>query len=331
MGSGPTPRKSIPARSRKRDLGMFSAVQQPYKGGGEGVGTGAWGNNMKSSVRLAGVAIAILALAGCSEGQPQQAKSPPPPAVTVAKPVRKLVVDQDEYVGRFVAVASVEVRARVGGYLERINFTDGQMVKESDVLFVIDRRPYRHVLEQAKANLAQARANLAYAQADLDRGGQLMKDHTITQQTYDQRLQTKNVAEAAVKAQEEAVATAELDHEFTELRAPIAGRIGDRRVSIGNLVIGGLTGTPTLLATIVTVDPIRFEFTFDEAAYLRYERLAREGKDVTSREGSVIVAVKLIDEKDFVHQGRMEFVDNVIDKASGTIRGRAVFANPDGV
>jgi RND family efflux transporter MFP subunit len=284
--------------------------------------------------RFAGMAIAAFALvgAGCSEGQPQQAKAPPPPpTVTVAKPVRKLVVDQDEYVGRFVAVDTVEVRARVGGYLDKINFTDGQMVKQGDTLFVIDRRPYGHVLEQARANLAQAKANLVFAQADLDRGAQLVEDHTITQQVYDQRAQGKNVAEAAVKAREAAVATAELDFQFTELHAPISGRIGDRRVSVGNLVIGGITGTPTLLATVVSVDPIRFEFTFDEAAYLRYERLAHEGKEVTSREGSVIVAVKLLDENDFVHQGRLDFVDNVINKSSGTIRGRAVFSNPDGV
>jgi RND family efflux transporter MFP subunit len=283
--------------------------------------------------RLA-VVVAILGVAttGCSEGQPQQAKGPPPPpTVTVAKPIRKLVVDEDEYVGRFIAVDSVEIRARVGGYLDKINFTDGQMVKEGDVLFVIDRRPYRHVLEQAKANLAQARANLAYAQTDLDRAAQLVKDKTVTQQTYDQRLQTKNVAEAAVKAQEEAVATAELDHQFTELKAPISGRIGDRRVSVGNLVTGGISGNSTMLANIVSVDPIRFEFTFDEAAYLRYERMAKEGKDVTSREGSVVVSVKLLDEKDFTHQGRLDFVDNVIDKSSGTIRGRAVLSNPDGV
>jgi RND family efflux transporter MFP subunit len=288
---------------------------------------------MVISARFAGVAIAAfaLAVAGCSEGQPQQAKAPPPPTVTVAKPVRKLVVDQDEYVGRFVPVDTVEVRARVGGYLDKINFTDGQMVKQGDTLFVIDRRPYEHVLDQAKANLAQARANLAFAQADLERGAQLVKDHTVTQQVYDQRAQAKNVAEATVKAQEAAVAAAELDYQFTDLKAPISGRIGDRRVSVGNLVIGGITGTPTLLATVVSVDPIRFEFTFDEAAYLRYERLAHEGKDVTSREGSVIVGVKLLDENDFVHQGRLDFVDNVIDKASGTIRGRAVFSNPDGV
>jgi RND family efflux transporter MFP subunit len=287
---------------------------------------------MMLNCRFAGVAIAALALvgAGCSEGQPQQAKAPPP-TVTVAKPIQKLVVDQDEYVGRFVAVDMVEIRARVGGYLDRINFTDGQMVKQGDTLFIIDRRPYEHILEQAKGNLAQARANLAFTQADLERGAQLVKDHTITQQTYDQRAQAKSVAEATVKAQEAAVATAELDYQFTDLHAPISGRIGDRRVSVGNLVIGGITGTPTLLATIVSTDPIRFEFTFDEAAYLRYERLAHEGKDVTSREGSVIVAVKLLDENDFVHQGRLDFVDNVIDKASGTIRGRAVFSNPDGV
>jgi RND family efflux transporter MFP subunit len=287
-------------------------------------------------MRLARFAAAMaaigVAISGCNEGQPQQAKGPPPPpTVTVAKPTRQMVVDQDEYVGRFVPVNSVEVRARVGGYLEKINFTDGQMVKEGDTLFVIDRRPYRHVLEQAKANLTQARANLSYAQSDLERGAQLVKDKTITQQTYDQRLQTKNVAEANVRAQEEAVAAAELDHEFTELRAPVSGRIGDRRVSTGNLVMGGLTGSPTMLATIVSMDPIRFEFTFDEAAYLRYERMARQSKDVTSREGSVGVAVKLLDEKDFMHQGRMDFVDNVIDRGSGTIRGRAVFANPDGV
>ena len=293
---------------------------------------GLWGSRMVRSARFAEVAITVfaLAVAGCSEGQPQQAKAPPP-TVTVAKPVRKLVVDQDEYVGRFVAVDTVEVRARVGGYLDKINFTDGQVVKQGDTLFVIDRRPYEHVLDQAKANLAQARANLAFAQADLERGAQLVKDHTVTQQVYDQRAQAKNVAEATVKAQEAAVAAAELDYQFTDLKAPISGRIGDRRVSVGNLVIGGITGTPTLLATVVSVDPVRFEFTFDEAAYLRYERLAHEGKDVTSREGSVIVGVKLLDENDFAHQGRLDFVDNVIDKSSGTIRGRAVFANPEGV
>jgi len=281
----------------------------------------------------AGLVMAVaVALAGCGQNAPQAQGGPPPaPAVTVAKPVQQTVVEHDEYVGRFVPVDSVEMRARVSGYLDRIHFTDGQLVQQGDLLFTIDRRPFENALEQAKANLAQSRANLAFAEADLERGSQLVRDKTITQQTFDQRTQAKRVAEASVAAQEAATRQATLDLQFTELRAPVSGRIGDRRVSIGNLVTGGTGGTTTLLATINSIDPIRFEFTFDEASYLRYERAAQGGKDVTSREGSVIVDLKLIDEQDFKHQGRMDFVDNAIDRASGTIRGRAVFSNPNGV
>jgi RND family efflux transporter MFP subunit len=267
------------------------------------------------------------ALAGCGEGQPPGAQRPPP-AVTVARPAQRTVVDQDEYVGRFTAIDSVEVRAKVSGYLEQVHFQDGQTVKQGDLLFTIDRRPFQTALDQAKANLAQAKANLAFAQADLTRGQQLVRDKTITEQTFDQRTQAARVAEASVQAQEAAVRQATLDLEFTELRAPVSGRIGDRRVSPGNLVTGGTTGNTTLLATIVSLDPIRFEFSFDEAAYLRYERLSQQGKDVTGREGSVFVSLRLIDEPDFMHSGRMDFVDNVIERASGTIRGRAVFSNP---
>ena len=270
------------------------------------------------------LAFALAAtLAACE--QHQQAAAPPDPAVTVASPTRKTVVDQDEYVGRFVAVDSVDIRARVTGYLDRVHFTDGQMVKQGDLLFTIDPRPFQTALDQAKATLAQARANLAFAEADLARGAQLVRDKTITDQVFGQRTQAKRVAEAAVAAQEAAVRQAGLDLGFTELRAPVDGRIGDRRVSPGNLV----SGNNILLATIVSLDPIRFEFTFDEASYIRYERLARGGKDMTSRDGSALVSLNLIDEPDFVHQGRMDFVDNVIDRASGTIRGRAVFANPN--
>jgi RND family efflux transporter MFP subunit len=276
------------------------------------------------------VSLAALLLAGCGES-PQQQTSAPPPAVAVANPVKRVVFDEDEYVGRFVAVDSVEVRARVSGYLDRIDFTDGQMVKQGDLLFTIDKRPFHTTLDQTKANLAQARANLAFAEADLARGAQLIRERTITEQTFDQRTQTKRVAEASVQAQEAAVRQASLDLEFTELRAPVAGRIGDRRVTPGNLVTGGTAGNTTLLATIMSTDPMRFEFTFDEASYLRYERLASGGRDMTSRDSSVVVALKLLDEQNFQHQGRMDFVDNVIDRSSGTIRGRAVFSNPDGV
>jgi RND family efflux transporter MFP subunit len=205
------------------------------------------------------------------------------------------------------------------------------MVKQGDLLFTIDKRPFQNTVDQARANLAQARSNLTYAEADLARGERLVRDKTITDQVFEQRAQAKRNTAALVAFNEKVVQQAELDLEFTELKAPISGRIGDRRVTPGNLVTGGAGGTTTLLATIVSIDPIRYEFTFDEASYLRYERLSAGGKEVTGREGSVVVALKLIDESDFPHRGYMDFVDNVIDRASGTIRGRAVFSNPDGV
>jgi len=273
---------------------------------------------------------ALPMLAGCSRNEPQAA--PPPPAVTVAKPVERNVVDQDEYVGRFVAIDSVEVRSRVSGYLSEIHFTDGQVVHKGDLLFVIDHRPFQIVLDQMRANLAQARANLAFTEADLARGQELVHNKTITEQSFDQRTQAKRVAEASVAAQEAMVHSAELDlNEYSELRAPIDGRIGDRRVSVGNLVTGGNGNNTTLLATIVSVDPIRFEFTFDEASYLRYQRFAGTDTQMANGQGGVSVALKLIDEPDYKHTGKMDFVDNAIDRSSGTIRGRAVFANPDGL
>ena len=271
------------------------------------------------------------ALAGCGDSQ-NHAAAPPPTAVTVAKPVQRTIVDQDQYVGRFVAVDMVEVRGRLSGYLSKIHFQDGQMVKRGDLLFTIDRRPFQIVLDQARANLELARANQAFTESDLARGQELLRNKTITEQTFEQRTQAKRVAEASVTAQEALVHSAELDlNEFTELRAPVAGRIGDRRVSVGNLVTGGTSGTTTLLATIVSMDPIRFEFTFDEAAYLRYQRLAKGGTDPAGHEGSTPVKIKLIDEQNFAHEGQMDFVDNAIDRATGTIRGRAQFGNPDGL
>jgi RND family efflux transporter MFP subunit len=180
--------------------------------------------------------------------------------------------------------------------------------------------------------LAQAKSTMTYTEADYQRGQQLVRDKTITDQTFEQRAQAFRNAKAFVSNTEAAVRQAELDMEFTELRAPVDGRIGDRRVSPGNLVTGGTSGNTTLLATIVSTDPIYFEFTFDEASYLRYERLAKDGgQDVASRNASVQVALKLIDERDFDHEGRMDFVDNVIERSTGTIRGRAVFTNANGV
>jgi RND family efflux transporter MFP subunit len=273
--------------------------------------------------------VSSLALTACGDGKPAgQASGPPPaPKVTVAKPIKKLVGDYDEYVGRFVAYDFVEVRARVSGYLDQIAFKDGQLVKAGDPLFTIDRRPFLAALDQAKAAHEQAEANLAFAESDLRRGESLVRGTTITQQTLDQRTQAKRVAEASVTAQKAAVRQAELDLQFTELKSPISGRIGDRRVSIGNLV----TTDSTLLATVASIDPIRFEFTMDEASYLRYVGAATAATSRDANRGmSLPVKLKLIDEKDFVHEGKIDFVDNAIDRSSGTIRGRAEFNNPDG-
>jgi RND family efflux transporter MFP subunit len=278
--------------------------------------------------RLFPVLILAALVAACGESQRAQ-PAPPPPTVTVAYPTQRNVVDFDEYVGRFVAIDSVEVRARVSGYLDGVHFTDGQIVKQGDLLFTIDKRPFQNAVDQARANLQLARSNLIFTEADLARGKQLLRDKTIAEQVFEQRAQARRNAEASVQANEAALRLAELDLEFTELRAPVTGRIGDRRVSPGNLITGGAGGNTTMLATIVSLDPIRFEFTFDEASYIRYERLSGTGREVTGRQGSVIVSLRLIDEADFVHRGYMDFVDNVIDRASGTIRGRAVFSNPD--
>ena len=278
--------------------------------------------SISTPILTAAVLIASAGLlAGC--GEAQKPPAPPPPTVTVAKPVQRTIVDQDEYVGRFVAVDTVEVRARVSGYLDKVHFRDGQTVKQGDLLFTIDKRPFQNTLDQARANLEWRKSNVTFTEADLARGQQLLRDRTISEQMFEQRAQAARNAQAAVAANEAMVRQAALDLEFTELKAPVTGRIGDRRVAPGNLVTGGTGGNTTLLATIVSTDPIRFEFTFDEASLLRYERLARGAATDATGSGNTPVRLKLLDEQDFSHHGRMDFVDNVIDRSTGTIRGRA--------
>lgn len=288
---------------------------------------------MSSLIRLFLSSAAVFALAvslsGCGADEKANAaeQQPQAPQVTVSKPAKKLVADHDEYVGRFVAMDYVEVRARVSGYLDKVQFADGQLVKKGEPLFTVDRRPFEASLDQTKAAVEQAEANLAFAESDLARGESLQRGTVISQQTLDQRTQAKRVAQANVAAQKAANRSATLDLQFTELTAPVSGRIGDRRVAPGNLV----TANTTLLATIASVDPIRFEFTMDEASYLRYTRAAAAAAAESANRGlSLPVKLKLIDEKDFGHAGKIDFVDNVIDQSSGTIRGRAEFANPDG-
>lgn len=279
---------------------------------------------------LPGALFGLLVLSACGQPNAQQAGGPPPaPQVTVAHPTSRTVSDKDEYVGRFVAIDEVNVRARVSGYLDKIHFTDGQIVKEGDLLFTIDQRPFQIALDQAKANLAQAKANVDFTKADLERARTLLEDknsNAISKQAFDQRTQAARSAEAIVQSQEAQVRSAELDLNFTEVRAPVTGRIGDRRVSVGNYVTGGTGASPTLLAVIVSTDPIRFEFSIDEASLLRYLR-RKGGADIKGDP----VDLKLIDDKGFIHKGKMDFLNNVIDRETGTIRGRAIFDNKDGL
>jgi RND family efflux transporter MFP subunit len=285
------------------------------------------------TARFSVAALSLVALAACGDSSPQKGaqKGPPPPQVTVALPVKRSVVDRDEYVGRFIAIESVEIRARVSGYLDAVHFTDGGMVKQGALLFTIDQRPYKAALDQAKADHERAKAQVDLATSDLTRAQDLVDRKTISEAVYEQRVNAKRAADAQLQSAEANVRVATLNLEFTELRSPVEGRIGDRRVSQGNLVIGGSQPSTTLLATVVSADPIRFEFTFDEASFLRYSRLAELGKGPDAPGTTTPVELRLLDEPDFKHKGKMDFVDNVIDRASGTIRGRAVIPNPVGL
>jgi membrane fusion protein, multidrug efflux system len=277
------------------------------------------------------VVMAFLAtlVAGC-DGKPVDRAAPPPPSVTVSPPLEKTITEWDEYTGRFVAVAAVEVRARVSGFINSINFVDGQIVKQGDLLFVIDPRPYAIAVEVAKGDLERARAKLEIATLDVERATPLIRNQTLTEREFDTRRSTQRDAAGSVASSEAALKQAALNLEWTEVRAPIAGRISDRRVDAGNLITGGQTGA-TALTAIVSIDPIYFVFDASEADFLRYLRLAAAGTRPSSRDVQNPVSVRLADETEFKHQGRMDFVDNVVNPKTGTMRGRAVFDNKDGL
>jgi len=284
---------------------------------------------MARGVLLGFLIFAALGLAGC-DGKQAAGSAPPPPPVTVARPLQKTITEWDEYTGRFTAVETVEVRARVSGFIDSIHFKDGDVVKQGDLLFIIDPRPYRIAVEQAKADLERARAKLDIASLDLERATPLVRNQTLTEREFDTRRSTQRDAAGAVASSEAAVKQASLNLEWTEVRAPIAGRISDRRVDAGNLITGGQTGA-TLLTAIVSIDPIYFIFDGSEADFIRYLRLAAIGARPSSRDAPNPVSVRLADEQDYKHQGKMNFVDNVVNAKTGTIRGRAVFDNKDGL
>lgn len=267
-----------------------------------------------------------LHLAG---GVRAQTPAPPPPTVTVSAPLQKDIVEWDEFTGQFAAVDYVEIRARVSGYLTEIHFTDGDIVKQGDLLFVIDPRPFEIARDSAQAQIAQAQARLDLANAQLQRTTELRRSDFAAQSTLDERRAEMRGASAAVDTAHAALHSAELDLEFTHITAPVTGRISQHQVSIGNLVNGGSGGTSTLLTTIVSLDPIHFIFDMSEADYLAYQRAVARGALPSTRESSLLAEVRLTDEKTWTRQGILDFVDNSVDRSAGTIRARAVFANAD--
>ncbi|HEY3888103.1 MAG TPA: efflux RND transporter periplasmic adaptor subunit [Caulobacteraceae bacterium] len=262
-----------------------------------------------------------LLLAGCA---PKPAAAPPPPSVTVSRPLQETVIDWDDYVGQFVAEDSVDVRPRVSGYLQSVGFKDGDVVRKGQVLFVIDPRPYRAALDQAKGQQAHAAAALANATTEAARGAQLLAAKAISQEAYDLLIATERQDAADLLAAQANVRTNALNLEFTRVVAPLGGRVSDRRIAPGNLV----TADVTVLTNIVNLDPIRFAFTGSEAAYLKYQRENAAGTRPSSRVAPTPVEIRLQDEATYRWKGRMDFVDNALDTGSGTIRGRAVVDNP---
>jgi membrane fusion protein, multidrug efflux system len=258
---------------------------------------------------------------------PARAQAPggPPPKVTVAKPVVRQIVEQDQYTGRFDPIEYVEVRARVTGYLEKINFMDGQTVKKGDVLFIIDRRPYKAALEQAQAALASAKARQSFSQTDLERAQTLSRSGNISEQVTDQRRQASLTAQADVDSAQAALNNAQLNYDFSEVKAPINGRISRRLVTEGNIV----SADQTMLTTIVSLDPIYFSFTVDEKSFLKYQNSLGIGMGQTQQGKGVPILIALSGEAKPTRKGTLDFVDNRVDNATGTILLRATVQNPD--
>jgi RND family efflux transporter MFP subunit len=281
-------------------------------------------------MRQATVALAALLAIGIVAPPDSALSQGGPPAfpVTVAQPLAKRVTQWDEYSGRFEAIQTVEIRARVSGFLDKIHFKDGQIVQTGQLLFTIDKRPFEIAVEVAKADIARAKAQVALAENEVERATPLARSGAVTQRDLDQRQSNLSVTRAQLQSAEASLKSAELNLEWTDIRAPIGGRISDRKVDVGNLIIGGQAGAPTL-TSIVSQDPVHFVFELSESDFLRYGRLFMSGERKDSRDDGIRVRIRLADEKDWPRVGKMNFVDNQLNPRTGTLRGRALVDNGD--
>jgi RND family efflux transporter MFP subunit len=272
-------------------------------------------------LKIAAVSVLVTgALYGCSPKAEGQAPSAPP--VTVATPLKQQVVDWDEFTGRFEAVEAVDVRARVGGYVQAVHFRDGQTVQRGQLLFTLDPRPAQAALAQARAQVAQAQSQLSLARANLARSESLLASQAVSQAEYDSNKAAVEAAQANLAAANAATRTAQLNLEYTRVTAPVSGRVSDRRVDPGNLIAGG-SSAGDVLTTIVSGGPIHFVFDGSEAVALKYMRDAGANQNAPVR-------IRLQDETAYNRTGRLDFSDNAIDTASGVIRLRAIVPNADG-
>lgn len=275
--------------------------------------------------------VTVFLLAGC--GKPKPA-GPPPIKVTTVQPVQKEIVEWDEYTGRLHSPESVEIRPRVGGYLDSINFKDGQMVKKGDLLFVIDPRPYQAEVDRATAALEQAQAQFQLAQTNFSRSKELKQKAVIAQQELDNQSNELRAAQAQVASATAALATAKLDLEFTHVTAPIDGRVSRYNVSVGNLIQGGQGGEATLLTTIVSLDPLYGYFEVDEQSFQNYaqmEAISGMGKQIDGGPGTtqgLPIEMRVSGEEGFPHKGALDFVDNQVDIQTSTVELRGLFPNP---
>jgi multidrug efflux system membrane fusion protein len=271
-----------------------------------------------ATLLLAG--LAAVAVGAC--GRQGQNGAPPPPEVNVAKVLSRPVREWNEFTGRISAVESVELRPRVSGYVERVAYKEGQEVKKGDLLFVIDERRYRAQLNSALADLERARSAAALAKTQNARGQKMLADNAVSREEADTRAATATQTVANVQAAEAAVANAKLDLQFTQVRSPVSGRAGRAAVTVGNLA----QSDTTVLTSVVSQDPVYVYFDCDEQAYLRFAALARKGERDSNRNP---VRVGLADEQGYPHEGKVDFTDNQVNPSTGTIRARAVLANPD--
>jgi multidrug efflux system membrane fusion protein len=270
----------------------------------------------------ASILIAIAAT-GCGSKAATPA-GPPAAEVSVAPVVSRSVRQWDDFTGRVSAVETVDLRPRVSGYIDRVAYQEGQEVNKGDLLFVIDQRPYLAALAQAQAALERARSEAKLAQTQNARAQTLIEAKVISREEFESRHAASAQGEASVRGAEAAVATARLNLQFTEVRAPTSGRVGRALVTTGNLA----QADATLLATLVSLDPVHVYFESDEQTYLRYNELARKGERARTHNP---VRIGLANELGYPHEGTVDFIDNQVDPKTGTIRARAVLANPDRV